>query len=172
MRWIWSAFVWLQRVVTGALFTWIVGVTFLNVAMRYAFDSPIVWADEAARLSFIVFSFLAAALAVATRSHLVISALVERLPRWGRTVVVAMATLCAIALFGLLIVGGLEQVRVGFAQVSPALGIPMGYVYLGVPVSGFIMLVNLVGAWRFGPVELPKPAEEIAVEDIEEGTLP
>jgi TRAP-type C4-dicarboxylate transport system permease small subunit len=158
---IWRGFVRLQCVITGALFIWIIGVTFVNVCSRYLFTNSIVWADEAARLSFIVFSFFAAALAVATRSHLVIGELVERFPRRVRAVMLVAATLCAVSLFGLLIVGGIEQVRVNIAQASPALRIPVGYVYLAVPVSGFVMLMNLIGAWRYGPFELPEVDEEI-----------
>lgn len=155
-----------QCVVTGALFVWIVGVTFVNVSMRYVFTRSIVWADEAARLSFIVFSFLGAAVAVAARSHLAIPAFVERLPNKARTAVVVASAMAAIALFGLLVIGGWRQASVNLAQASPALRIPIGYVYMAIPISGLIMLMNLVGTWLYGPYPLPKPAEEIAAEEI------
>lgn len=168
---LWRGFVRAQAIVTGTMFVWIIGVAFLNVTMRYVFSRPIVWADEAARLSFIVFAFLAAALAVAARSHLVIDAVVERMPSVLRRAVIVATAICAIALFGLLMVGGWRQSIANLGQASPALRFPLGWVYMGVPVAGAIMFLNLIGTWWYGPYELPKAAEELAAEEFDEESL-
>ena len=45
------------------------------------------------------------------------------------------------ALF-VLVIGGIRLVNITLTlnQISPALGIPMGYVYLVLPVTGFLMI--------------------------------
>ena len=168
---LWRGFVRAQAIVTGTIFVWIIGVAFLNVTMRYVFSRSIVWADEAARLSFIVFAFLAAALAVASRSHLAIDTVVARMPSVLRRVVIVATAICAIALFGLLVVGGGRQAIANLAQASPALRLPLGWVYMGIPVAGAIMFVNLVGTWGYGPYELPSAPEELAAEELDDGAL-
>ncbi len=40
-----------------------------------------------------------------------------------------------------MIFGGFKAVSVTMGQLSPSLGIPMGLVYLAVPVSGILILV-------------------------------
>lgn len=158
----WRGFVYLQATVTAIMFVWIIGVAFFNVLMRYLFSQSIVWADEAARLSFIAFAFLAAALAVASRSHLMIDAIVERMGPALRRVVVVATAISAVSLFGLLIFGGWRQAIANLGQASPALRLPLGWVYMAVPVSGVIMLLNLIGTRLYGPYELPASADELA----------
>lgn len=169
---VWRAFVVAQCWLTGAILAGIVLVSLINVLMRYVFASSIVWADEVARMSFIVVSFLGAGLAVAFGSHLVIDTLVgltdaERL--WGkiwRWLIVAIS----IAFFVMLIVGGLEQASRNFGQVSPALRISLGYIYLAIPVGAAIMLVNYLGVLLFGPRDLPAQEERPALtQAVQEG---
>jgi TRAP-type C4-dicarboxylate transport system permease small subunit len=49
------------------------------------------------------------------------------------------------ALF-ILLIGGLRLVNLAFTlkQISPAIGIPMGYVYLVLPVTGALMMLYAV----------------------------
>lgn len=154
----WRGFLLCQKVLAAVLLAGIVGITLINVSMRYVLSQPIVWADEVARLAFVVFSFLGAALAVATNAHLAIDTLVMRFPershRWLRLGVHVVAT----AFFALLFFGGLHQARINFGQVSPALRIPLGWVYLAVPVGAVLMFLNTLGAHLFEPAELPGSA--------------
>jgi len=165
----WRMFVTLQAVVAGILFTSIIVLTFMNVIVRYFLSGSLPWADEVARLTFIVFGFLAAAIAVASRSHLAVDAIVTRLPPRSRSAVDALATLCALGLFGLLMVGGWIQASNNFVQLSPALQLPLGYIYLGIPASAVLMLLNFAGSWWFGPYELPSGGDDITDEDLSFG---
>ncbi len=49
-----------------------------------------------------------------------------------------------------MVYGGWNAVTLTMGQISPSLGIPMGYVYLSVPVSGVLIivysLINLIEA--------------------------
>jgi TRAP-type C4-dicarboxylate transport system permease small subunit len=156
----WRTFVVGQQVLAAALLVFVVGVTLVNVAMRYAVSRPIVWADEAARLGFVCFAFLGAALGVATHAHLAIDTLVERLPDRGARVVRGAATVVAVGFFAVLVVGGWSQVGRNMGQASPALRVPLGYIYAAIPVGGVLALVNLLGVHLFSPAELPEPGRD------------
>jgi TRAP-type C4-dicarboxylate transport system permease small subunit len=45
----------------------------------------------------------------------------------------------------LLVVSGVALVRLTNGQHSPALDVPMSWVYAAVPVSGLLMLIHLIG---------------------------
>lgn len=158
----WQAFVVIQCWVLGAALAGIVVVSLVNVFMRYVLASSIVWADEVARLSFIVVSFVGAGLAVAYGAHLVIDTVVDRvnasrpMGRVWRWLIVAIS----ISFFLVLIIGGLGQATRNFGQVSPALRISLGYLYLAVPAGAAVMLINYLGVLVFGPRALPTQAEE------------
>ncbi len=152
----------LQGWVFGTTFVTIVLVSLVNVFMRYVLTASISWADEVARLLFIVVSFLGAGLAVAFNAHLVVDTLVARsdprslLGRAWRGLIV----LISVTFFLGLIVGGADQAARNFGQASPALRIPLGYVYLAVPVGAGVMLINYIGVLLFGPSTLPAIEEE------------
>lgn len=154
---VWRAAVTIQGWLFGVLLVGIVLVSLVNVFMRYVLTSSITWADEVARLSFIVVSFLGAGLAVAYGSHLVIDTLVGKTS--GRSILGnvwrGLIALVSIGFFVVLIIGGLDHALRSFGTASPALRIPLGYVYLAVPVGGAIMCLNLLGVLLFGPVSLP-----------------
>jgi TRAP-type C4-dicarboxylate transport system permease small subunit len=152
----------LQGWAFGTALVTIVFVSLVNVFMRYVLTASIAWADEVARLLFIVVSFLGAGLAVAFRAHLVVDTLVAQsdprsfLGRAWRGLIV----LTSVTFFLALIVGGADQAARNFGQASPALRIPLGYVYLAVPVGAGIMLINYIAALLFGPSTLPATEDE------------
>ncbi len=169
----WRRFVTLQGWLFGTTFVVIVLVSLVNVFMRYVLTASITWADEVSRLLFVVVSFLGAGLAVAFGSHLVVDAIVARSsPKsiWGRAWR-GLIVLLSITFFLVLIVGGADQAGRNFGQASPALRIPLGYVYLAVPVGATIMLVNYIGVLLFGASRLPAAEEErpVSSEDVPGG---
>lgn len=149
----WSVYLAGLRIVCASLMVWMVGVTLVNVVMRYLLSRPIAWADESARLAFIVFTFLAASLAAASGSHLVIDSLAVRLPAAGQRLVRAFIIVATVAFCAILLIGGIPVARVNLAQASPALRVPLGWVYAAVPVSAVLILVSTAGAALFGSSE-------------------
>lgn len=103
--------------------------------------------SELAQFLLVWVTLLGGSLAFAKNAHLGIDYFAGKLKGSARTYLDIFGQLC-IALFGgyLLLFGGgkLVGLTLRFEQVSSAMGIPMGYVYLALPVSGlFILLVAL-----------------------------
>ena len=133
----------LETALAGGLLFVVFLVVLTQVLMRYLFGWPNPWSEELSRFCFIWLSMLGAALAVERKSHFGFDQAVRKLPpeqhRWARR----FATAAVAAVSALLIVSGLALVHLAAAQHSPALDVPMSWVYASVPVSGFLMLIHL-----------------------------
>jgi TRAP-type C4-dicarboxylate transport system permease small subunit len=120
-----------------------------QVASRYLLNNPSSFTDELARYLLIWIGFLGAAYGTGKHIHLAIDLLPAKIrnPAWQqlhRKIVNGL-----IALFALLVmvVGGLRLVYVTLIldQRSSALDIPLGIVYLAIPLSGLIILFYTLG---------------------------
>lgn len=133
----------LETALAGGLLFVVFLVVLTQVLMRYGFGWPNPWSEELSRFCFIWLSMLGAALAVERKSHFGFDQAVRKLPteqhRWARR----FATAAVAAVSALLIVSGLALVQLAGAQHSPALDVPMSWVYASVPVAGFLMLIHL-----------------------------
>ncbi|TQV86329.1 TRAP transporter small permease [Exilibacterium tricleocarpae] len=115
-----------------------------QVATRYLLHNPSSYTDELARYLMIWVALLGAALMTGRRGHLAIDILPGRLAP-ARRRYLDMFINSLIALFGLLVmvVGGsrLVFITLTLEQASPALQIPLGYIYLVIPFSGVLIVV-------------------------------
>ena len=111
--------------------------------------SPSSWTEELATFLLIWVALLGAAVALGRGAHLGIDYFVSKLQQRSRVKIEFFVFTC-MALFSLLVmvIGGIGLVSRTFElkQISPALHLQMGYVYLAVPISGaFLVLYSLIG---------------------------
>lgn len=114
-----------------------------------AWISPSTWTDELATFLLIWVALLGAAVALGRGAHLGIDYFVSKLPEKSR-IRTELFVFGAVTLFSLLVmvVGGADLVRttLRLEQISPALGLDMGYVYLAIPISGiFLVFYGVIG---------------------------
>jgi TRAP-type C4-dicarboxylate transport system permease small subunit len=150
----------LDRVVdwtTIGLIAVLAAVVVIAVITRYFLNLPLAWSEEVSRYSFIWATFLGAVICLREGTHLSVDLLLRRLsiPR-RRRAATAGRVLMAI-LLGIVLYSGIQVAQVTHAQQSPALGIPMSWVYLAVPVGAALMLLELSVA-RFDPPTGPDGA--------------
>ncbi len=120
-----------------------------QVFTRYVLGDPSSWTEELATFLLIWVALLGAAVALGRGAHLGIDYFVSKLPDRSRIKIEFFVFTC-MALFSLLVmvIGGASLVARTFylQQISPALHLEMGYVYLAVPISGsFLVLYSLIG---------------------------
>ena len=126
----------------------LMGIMVLNVlwqvASRYLLNNPSSFTDELARYLLIWIGFLGAAYGTGKNIHLAIDILPSKINNPGHRKFHSQLVHGLIALFALLVmvVGGLRLVYVTLIldQRSAALDIPLGLVYLAIPLSGFLIL--------------------------------
>lgn len=137
----------LSRVVIVLMATLVVDVLW-QVASRYLLHSPSSYTDELARYLMIWVALLGAAYMTGQRGHLAIDLLPSQLPPPARRYLqmfidslVLLFALCVMVIGG----GRLVYITLTLEQISPALQVPLGYVYLVIPASGvLIMLYSLL----------------------------
>jgi TRAP-type C4-dicarboxylate transport system permease small subunit len=112
-----------------------------QVIGRYILSSSPSWTEQAAQALMIWFAFLAAAAGVREGFHIRIVALEEAAsPRIRRLMQVAGALVVAGCGLAMLVLGGELVVRT-WSHTIPSLGISRGFAYLGLPISGGLILL-------------------------------
>jgi TRAP-type C4-dicarboxylate transport system permease small subunit len=115
-----------------------------QVVSRYVLRSPSRWSEELATMLLIWVSLLGASVAYARKAHLGVDYLVLKLDKSARCAVeIAVHLLVGFFAVSVMILGGLTLVErtLSLHQLSPAMGIEMGYVYSVVPISGAFFVI-------------------------------
>ncbi|TVR73052.1 MAG: TRAP transporter small permease [Marinilabiliales bacterium] len=127
--------------------TILMGVLVLNVlwqvASRYLVGHPSAFTDELAGFLLIWVGLLGATYITGKKEHLAIDLLHHRLsPEKKAKVNISINLLIALFALAVLVVGGtnLVYITLRLSQVSSALQIPVGYVYLVLPLSGLFII--------------------------------
>lgn len=132
--------------VTATAMGSIVLIVFVNVAMRYALNTGLTWSEEIAVNLFVWVIFLGAILAGLEGLHIKVDLLTNKLPKKLQKLCLVVASLCVVFAMGVLIVGGIDVVKVTDSNVSAATGIPFSYVSVAVVVCAvgliFVTLYN------------------------------
>ena len=128
-----------------------------QVLSRYVLASPSSFTDELAGFLLIWVGLLGAAYVAGQKQHLAIDLLLQKSSPINQKRLVRFINICiALFAFSVLVIGGswLVITRFQFDVNSAALQIPLGYVYLVLPLSGLITLYYSI-------VFIVEPAEEL-----------
>lgn len=114
-----------------------------QVASRYLLADPSKFTDEIAGFLLIWVSLFGAAYVSGKNQHLAINILANKLHGQKRKILqVAIHTIIVLFAVFVFLIGGtwLVYTRFHLGQISPALELPLGYVYLVLPLSGLFIL--------------------------------
>ena len=137
----------LRRAVSAivvVLFSVMLIAVLAQVAGRYFFNFSIAQAAEIATFCQIWLVLLGAGVALARGQHVAIDVLPSQLPLpMARLALIAIALVSA-AFLAVLAYGTLPLIKLGQFQTSPALQMPMKYMYACLPVGAIYMMLELV----------------------------
>lgn len=117
-------------------------IVFAQIFFRYVFNIPLGWSEELARFSFVWVSFLGASALMQVREHINVTIFIDVFPMRLRNACVLLANCCALVCVYFFLTGGIQLTRNEWSQLAPALQLPMGWVYLAIPISAALM-----GVW-------------------------
>jgi len=145
-----------------------------QVFTRLILKHPSSWTEELATFMLIWVALLGAAVALGRGAHLGIDYFVGKLPVRTRLFTEIFVFLCVSAFsFCVMILGGIDLVMstLQLNQLSPALGVKVGYVYLAVPISGFFLVLYSVIALveRLTRLFKGEPDSQQEAKEIESG---
>jgi TRAP-type C4-dicarboxylate transport system permease small subunit len=120
-----------------------------QVFTRLVLKNPGIWTEELATFMIVWVALLGSAVALSRGAHLGIDYLVNKLSIRNKIFTEIFVFFC-IAMFSLcvMVIGGMDLVitTLNLGQISPGLGVKIGYVYLAIPLSGlFLVLYSVIG---------------------------
>lgn len=127
--------------ITLPLMVLMLGCVVWQVVARYGLSISTSFSDELSRFLFIWISLLGAAYVLGKRGHIAITGLTDMAPPGARRGFELLSmSLVLVFTVAVLIFGGwlLVDKALRLGQISPAMQIPMGYVYLVIPFSGVL----------------------------------
>ena len=124
---------WLTQATVGIM----VVVVTIQVIWRYFLDNPLIWAEELARYALVWMTFIGAAVALRSGLLVCMDLVVTRFPQSVQKWVAVVVALANSALLALLFVYSISLVNLPsvLTQKSPAMRIPMAYVYYALPIG-------------------------------------
>lgn len=140
------------------------GIIFIQVILRYFFDTGIIWSEESSRFAMIITVLLGAALAQLGGHHIRFTILNDLLPPAFKRGLGLISELSVAIAALLLIIYGFQLAYMNSAQSSLTMGISVFFIYIIIPISMLIMLIivglriyRLLSGWdpdRLSPNEL------------------
>jgi TRAP-type C4-dicarboxylate transport system permease small subunit len=127
----------------AAIVAFLVLVVLWGVVSRFAIQLPSRWTEELATQLLVWVAMLGAAVAFSRREHLGVDYLHAKLHPEAQRLLSILIQGLVIVFAGCVMVGGgcvLVSKTWASGQVTPALGIRMGLVYLSVPISGLFIV--------------------------------
>lgn len=132
----------LEKVLTVLMAVIVIDVSW-QIFTRFVLKDPSSYSEELAGFLLIWIGLLGGSYALYTKAHLGIDILTHKLTGLKRQISeISIYLIVLIFAFFVLVIGGLRLVILTFTlnQISPALGLAMGYVYLVLPLTGLLMI--------------------------------
>ena len=137
-------YVWPLRLLLGVALVVVVGVTLLQILLRYAFDAPLIWSEELAKLLIVWIAFVGAAVVCWDGRHLNVDVFFALLPDRARTLVRAVNACISICFLAVLGWTSVKLVILENFQDLSALPIPAGVVRLAATLGAGLMIAAIV----------------------------
>lgn len=113
-----------------------------QVASRYVFNNPSTVTEELVLICFVWMGLLGAAYLFGKQEHMAMTFLFDKLSEKNQTKVKLFYEVIIMAFAVLVLVfGGWNMSQLSMGQLSSSLQIPMGYIYLALPLSGTITAI-------------------------------
>lgn len=134
-------------------------IIFVQVVFRYVLKSSLPWSEEISRYLLVWTTFFGGAYGVRTAAHIGVEAVIILLPKKAREILNIFVILASIFLCVLIFKYGLDIVRnqLRRGQTSPALRLPMGYVYAAIPTGMALFIMRYLQALYVGVKQLLNP---------------
>jgi TRAP-type C4-dicarboxylate transport system permease small subunit len=118
-------------------------MVFANVTLRFATDRSILWVEEASRYLMIWLTFLGMGPVLRYGGHLGIDTLQDMLPRHAAAIRGSIFALL-LGFFAFMAWVGLRYAVLTWSQTTPILRMPIGAVYLAMPIGFALAMLHLL----------------------------
>ena len=120
---------------------------FAQVIFRFVIEQPLAWTEELAIYCLVWLTFLGAAYAMSLKAHIGVEFFTNLFPLKVQQVLFTIATIVSIVFYVMMVVQGYDLAKQSMTQLSPVLRIPMGWIYIVIPISGLFLIVNVLATF-------------------------
>jgi len=141
-----------------------------QIFTRFILRDPSSYTEELAGFLLIWIGLLGASYALHTKAHLGIDILTSKLEGTRRRLsIISIYSLVVLFALFILVIGGMRLVNITFtlAQISPAMGIPMGYVYIVLPLTGILMIYYSIMFMINATGDLPESTGQVEIKSVD-----
>ncbi|MDK3019202.1 TRAP transporter small permease [Pseudodonghicola flavimaris] len=117
------------RAISATILGVLVVAVFVNIVLRFLFNSGLVVTEELSRLLLVWLVFVAAIAVSLSGRHLGMSLIVEKLPRRAQFALAVLGAALMLLCDALLGIGAWSQVQFGLRDYLPVSGLPVAVVY-------------------------------------------
>ena len=121
-------------------------IVFAQVIARYVFNNSLSWSEELARVLFTQMIFLAIPLVVKEKRTISVDIIVQFISVKAKRPLYVVLNALSFVFFGFLAVSGYRFAMMNFNQRTAALHLNVGMLYLVIPVSAVLMMLNVIRA--------------------------
>ena len=132
-----------EKAVGSALLLVLSVTIFVQVIFRFLIDLPLAWSEELSRYSFVWLTMVVAPICIRLRANINTGTL-GRLSQRTALVVELCGHLLILLFAGVLLIWGCMLLDVVKLQRSPAIGLPMYWVYAAIPFGAALMIIEIV----------------------------
>jgi TRAP-type C4-dicarboxylate transport system permease small subunit len=132
-----------EKSLSGGLLAVLSATILAQVVSRFVLNLPLAWSEEVSRYSFIWLTMIGAPICIRLKANLSMDVLGRRLPDRGALILEFSTYLLVLILLAVMLVWGAKILTVVKQQYSPAIGIPMYWVYAAIPVGAFLMIIEI-----------------------------
>ncbi|WP_066074615.1 TRAP transporter small permease [Neobacillus soli] len=120
---------------------------FYEVIMRYIFNSPTTWITEISAVMVTWGILLGMSVALRDKHHISVDILYTLLPQFLQRKIDYFANIIGVIFCLFFTWGGIELIKNAFesGQTSMDTGIPLGFYYFVIPISGILFMVRFIG---------------------------
>lgn len=119
-------------------------LVFVNVVLRYGFNSSISVTEEVSRYMFVWLAFLGAVLAFSENQHVSVTVLTDKLSPVGRSLLRLVTDAAMLFCCYLIIDGSWIQFQLNLNNLAPISGLPQGITYLASVIAGSLIGILIV----------------------------
>ena len=121
-------------------------LVFVQIIMRYVFQNSLYWSEELSRYLFLWLIWIGTSFALREHRHISLKIFANIFSKKILIYIEFFSLLFWFVFCFLMAYKGIELALILFyrGQTSPALGIPMAYVYLSMPIGFTLMFVRLI----------------------------
>ena len=140
------------------LFMMMTAVGSYQIITRYFFNRPSTVSEELLTYSFTWMALLISAYVFGKRDHMRMGFVADKLSPDKLKVLNIILEVITIAFSSIVMVyGGISITKLSMTQKTASLGIPMGYIYLVIPISGILIVIYSV----LNIIDLARKGEEV-----------